>query len=503
MATFMITAPDGKKYRVTGDTPEGAMAALQKMQGAATAPEEPGFWSRAGETAGDMLKAGAAGVSRGVTGLMDLPGMVMGGAGNLAASGLEATGAISPGVAQGMRDSFDMMPAGSGDKFRGAASKVSGGASEFRGDTTAGQYAGTVGEFLPGAVMGPGGPMRNLLTYGVIPGLASEGAGQLTEGTAWEPWARVVAPIAAGAAASRLTQQPGPKAPTREGLAQQADDLYRTGDVRPAAMPQDVTGLRTQIDSELQALNVKTPTGRVVADGNVRKFLDVLEDFDGQQMKPEQMQTMRRILKDAAGSSDPADRRIGTILLDKFDDWRSQHVPEYTQADALYGRMKRADDVGFRIEKAERRAASSGTGGNAVNTTRQNIRAILDNPKAKRGYSKAELDAMQQIVEGTPLVNALRLGGRLSPTSGALPLMGNLAGVGLAPNVAIPVMGAAAAAKGTAEALTNRQVRRLMDMILNGAPLPPNTAQQADRAATGLLGLRATNAADDRRKKQR
>lgn len=33
MASFVITAPDGKKYKVTGDTPEGAMAALQKMQG--------------------------------------------------------------------------------------------------------------------------------------------------------------------------------------------------------------------------------------------------------------------------------------------------------------------------------------------------------------------------------------------------------------------------------------------------------------------------------------
>lgn len=35
MATFVITGPDGKKYKVTGDTPEGALAALKKMHGAA------------------------------------------------------------------------------------------------------------------------------------------------------------------------------------------------------------------------------------------------------------------------------------------------------------------------------------------------------------------------------------------------------------------------------------------------------------------------------------
>lgn len=33
MATFQITAPNGKQYRVTGDDPSGAMAALQKMIG--------------------------------------------------------------------------------------------------------------------------------------------------------------------------------------------------------------------------------------------------------------------------------------------------------------------------------------------------------------------------------------------------------------------------------------------------------------------------------------
>lgn len=34
MATFQITGPDGKKYRVTGESPEGAMQALRKMVGA-------------------------------------------------------------------------------------------------------------------------------------------------------------------------------------------------------------------------------------------------------------------------------------------------------------------------------------------------------------------------------------------------------------------------------------------------------------------------------------
>lgn len=468
-----------------------------------SADADPGFWSRAGETAGDMLKAGAAGVSRGVTGLLDLPGMVMGGAGNLAASGLEAAGVVSPGVAVGMRESFGMMPMGTGNLSRQAAADATGGATEFRGDTTAGQYAGTVGEFLPGSVLGGGGLVRNAMTYGVVPGLASEAAGQATEGTPLEPWARVLAPMAAGAVASRLTRQPGPQAPTKGALADDASALYAAGDARPPAAPADVAGLRSRIDGELQALNIKTPTGRVVADGNVKKFIDVLDDFDNQQMNPQQMQTMRRMLQDAAGSTDPSDRRIGAILLERFDDWRGKQVPEYGLADALYGRMKRADDVDFRIEKADNRAASSGTGGNRVNAARQNLRQILDNPKAQRGYSAAELDAMREIVRGSPLVNALRLGGRLSPTSGALPLMGNMAGIGIAPQVAIPAMGVAAGAKGLAEALTTRQVGALSEMIRNGGPLPANPSATIDNLANALLVGRSISTETERRQRRR
>lgn len=62
--------------------------------------------------------------------------------------------------------------------------------------TTGGEFARTIGEFAPGAVaLGPARPLPNLIRYGVLPGLASEGAGQLFEGTSFEPWARAAAAI--------------------------------------------------------------------------------------------------------------------------------------------------------------------------------------------------------------------------------------------------------------------------------------------------------------------
>ncbi len=446
----------------------------------------------------DALGAGAAGVSRGITGMMDMPGAALDAGARSGAWAAEKLGLASPAEADNARAVIDQVGEvsrlGDGTANRDAMAQATGGASEFRGDTTLGKYAGTVGEFLPGSFGGGGGMLRNALTYGVIPGIASEGAGQLTEGTPLEPWARVLAPMLASALAARATRPAGPQAPSVDDLKSQAEGLYQSGAARQGADAASVQGLAAQIDGELQNLNIKTPTGQIVADGNVKKFLNVLEDYQGQPMKPEQMQTARRILQDAAGSADPSDRRIGTALLEKFDDWRNSAVPEYEQADALYSRMKRAKDVDFRIEKADRRAASTGTGGNSVNAARQNIRQILDNPKAARGYSPEELAMMEDIVRGTRTTNALRLAGRLSPTSGALPLMGNLAGIGVAPHVAIPAMGLASAAKGTAEVLTNGQINALSSVIRNGGPLATNALAQARRGLLPLTAVRAINA---------
>lgn len=65
-------------------------------------------------------------------------------------------------------------------------------------ETPAGQVVHTVGEFLPGSVIGPGGMVRNAISYGVVPALASEAAGYATKGTKAEPFARAGAAIAGG-----------------------------------------------------------------------------------------------------------------------------------------------------------------------------------------------------------------------------------------------------------------------------------------------------------------
>jgi hypothetical protein len=66
----------------------------------------------------------------------------------------------------------------------------------YQPKTIVGDYAETAGEFVPGALFMPGGGLaRSALRYGLLPALSSETAGQLTKGTAAEPWARIAGAI--------------------------------------------------------------------------------------------------------------------------------------------------------------------------------------------------------------------------------------------------------------------------------------------------------------------
>lgn len=135
----------------------------------------------AGSTFTDILKSGASGLARGAQELVGLPGTI----GDALQSGLSwATGlpALPPSPL-------------SGAAIRKVGSELTGGATEYEPKTRAGRYASTIGEFVPGAAAFGGGSVGNLIKYAALPGAASEGAGQATEGSALEPYARLAGAI--------------------------------------------------------------------------------------------------------------------------------------------------------------------------------------------------------------------------------------------------------------------------------------------------------------------
>lgn len=180
---------------------------------------------RLGRGINDVAKAAGAGVARGTASLAALPGDVS----NMINSGLTYAGKTAGIIPEGWEAPNNALNSGNA---RAALSAVTGGATDYRGDSRTARFAGTVGEFLPGAAAFGGMSPSSLIKYGVAPGVTSEAAGQATEGTAWEGPARVAGALVGGLlpdallkGASKLISPNAGADPERLKLASVLDDF--------------------------------------------------------------------------------------------------------------------------------------------------------------------------------------------------------------------------------------------------------------------------------------
>lgn len=90
----------------------------------------------------------------------------------------------------------------------------------YKPQTNAGHYAESAGEFVPAALAGPGGIARKIGMQAVVPGVASEAAGQATAGTPLEPFARAGAGIVAGLGGALLSRPSQATKTIREQFAE-------------------------------------------------------------------------------------------------------------------------------------------------------------------------------------------------------------------------------------------------------------------------------------------
>lgn len=143
--------------------------------------------------AGDIVKSAGIGTVKAGVGLAGLPGDLA----EFGARGIDrATKFVGDKLGFPVPDRQDRAPTyGSGDIRKGIEQRTG---EFYKPKTIAGEYAQTVGEFAPGIIGGPGGLLTRALAQVVAPALVSETAGQLTKGTAAEPYARFGGAIAGG-----------------------------------------------------------------------------------------------------------------------------------------------------------------------------------------------------------------------------------------------------------------------------------------------------------------
>lgn len=222
MPIFEIEAPDGGIYQVEGPDEAGAIQFLQSQLGggqqAPAAPSSPGW----GETIMDAGKSLGSGILQGATDLVGLPGTISD-AWNNSLSAITGLPQLPGSV-------------GSGASLGEGVAAVTGGANQYQPQTTTGEYAQKVGQFLPGAAAFGGVNPSNLITYGVAPAVTSQAAGDVAGAVIGEgarPYAEVAGALAGPAlvAGARRAITPIGVSPER----QMTVDYLRQQGVNPTA----------------------------------------------------------------------------------------------------------------------------------------------------------------------------------------------------------------------------------------------------------------------------
>ena len=236
-------------------------------------------------------------------------------------------------------------------------------------------------------------------------------------------------------------------APSGESMRKRAGALYEAAEAAGVKFPQ--TEYATFVD-DLTVRLAKEGADPVLSPKVVR-LQKLLEDSRGQAPDLQRMETIRRQFLDAAGSADPAERRLAQIGVDAVDDF-VENASESTagtlkEARSLWRRMRKAEVIDDAIENATLAKEGVEAG------LRNQFSSLYRQRKSKkmRGFSADELAAIKAVAEGTMTSNVLRRIGSLSGGTGAQRNMLNLlvgSGVGGGAGAAVggPVGGAFGAA---------------------------------------------------------
>jgi hypothetical protein len=221
MPIYELQTPDGKTYEVEAPDVDSAVKALESMSPptqpapaeAPAAAAQPGY----GE---DMAKGFGAGVVQGAIGLAGMPQDLGRWLGEKAGYGMDRLMGISPEdaaatseKARAISQASPLAPPSSQAMTQGFEGTFG---PMYEPQTTPGQYAQTLGQFVPGMAIGPGSVAQRVVS-GTSAALGSEAAGQATDGTAFEPYARLGGALLGGIApdVARRAVTPMPIAPER------------------------------------------------------------------------------------------------------------------------------------------------------------------------------------------------------------------------------------------------------------------------------------------------
>lgn len=359
---------------------------------------------------------------------------------------------------------------GAGQLARTAASKLAPaaagesagiGVARELGKSTAGQDLATgigsgVGAELGEEVGGDTGKLVGSIAGGVGPALA-KGVAQ-----------------SAGRTPTKVLKD---SAPTIDSLKGEARKLYKQVDDLGATVQSPPL---QKLSSDI-AKSVKREGFNARIHPKVSGALEEIAEQSQGDLTISEIDTVRKVARAAARSLDPDESRLGSIMVDKIDDFLDD-IPESAirNADAsevgsllrdargLWSRAKKSEIIEDAFEKARNQASGFENG------LRTQFRSLLNNKKVMRGFTSDEKSALQKVVRGGKAENIAKLLGKFGFTEGQatstlMSSLGLAAGVsvgGATGGVAVPLIGQAA--KKTAQTLTKNNAELANAIVRSG-----------------------------------
>jgi hypothetical protein len=508
-------------------TDPGLLSQLEAGQKPVTDPALLDQLSQQPGIAEDMLKSAGSGLVKGITHIPGIYGDLQqigsaartflenkfGAPGGKAVKWLEEQSKPYQKYAE-RGDTMFMPPMPTSGDVQGVIEQKTG--KLYEPQTTPGHYAQTVTEMAPSALMGAGGLGQRAVMNALVPGVASETAGHLTKGTAWEPWARagaaVTAPYAAGklvnAARTPIVELPnsqqlkdaggvGFEEFRNSGLVLKSGGSAGSTALAPAGVTTPSEGVKAVgekmrsaledmgLDSSLAGKTFERvaklenpPANSVLTAANLHSIRQNLgkigEEVNPLTGKPTQdaaaASVAKRILDDYISSPPAAD-----IITNA-----PGAVDTFKKALGNYSAGSRSGMLDRKLEQAEVRSDVANSGQNYANTARARVADIYLSPKQHSGWNPDELAQAKKVTEGTVPGNLARIAGNMLGGGGGLgALASSAAGAGAGSMLGGP-FGAAAGAtapafglalKKLSQASNNRQIDLLDQMIRSRSPL--------------------------------
>ena len=437
----------------------------------------------------DIAGAGLAGMARGVKGLAETPEML----GRAVIRGGQELAQLAGAE---IENEMPVLDTATGRGIEAALSTFGGDkAMAYRGESTPAQFAGTIGEFVgPGGILGGG---KKLMQASVAAGAGSEAAGQATEGTDLEPYARIagalISPYAANKTLSAFQKKnvTSPTLPTLKAEKNSAYDLLKsegtglTG-TQTAYLVQD---MRSVLNMDDIILSAKPSVEKALA------LVDEVEKSGAMNLSKfnELQKALGKIYKTAPDAPEVLSmlKKMDDVLADGSRDAALMQAAKAANSKYAKARM---------LDKYFSQATQNAKKGNLIPKTGEAFQAaatkILNNDRAAAFWSPDELAALKKVADGTIGSKVLATIGKLAPTSNGLTSGMSIALLSIPGNFAYEIMGMTAAsfAKLGYNAKIKASRKALEDLVRSGGVAEPSkvvTKELVQDIVARLSGLQA------------